>query len=227
MHTDSRKLKNVIHIFLLASAVALCWSAAAHAQPAPMPTAPVMTPVPMPAAMPVAPAPRPAAMPAAMPVPVMAPAPMSAPAAAPAPIAPTAAAPVPRKTVVSVKAEPVWKSPAFWIGIVGGPVLGAILAILLAFGVIQKKHVAWLRRNNVVKIADKVVSQFEAFAGGTKNKWDDVAAQALKAVVQRVGELTEEEKALVEGIVSERKEQAEAVSKQPDTPAEEKTEDKE
>jgi hypothetical protein len=133
---------------------------------------------------------------------------------APKPVTPAMAAPGESEApVLPPKDTPIWKSPAFWIGTVGGPVLGVILAILLAFGVIQKKHLKYLRDNDIVKTADKVVNGFETFAAGTKITWDDVIAQALRAVVNRVGDLTEEEKQKVKNVVEDRKNQAEAKEK--------------
>lgn len=90
----------------------------------------------------------------------------------------------------------------------GGPLFAIILGILVAFGVIGQKQIEFLKRHKIVEIADKVVSQFEKFAAGTKPKWDDVLAQALRAVVDRVGTLTDDQQALVKAVVAERQAQA-------------------
>jgi hypothetical protein len=125
---------------------------------------------------------------------------MAAPTAAEVVVTPAApAAPI---------VAPLWKSLTFWIGVVGSPLLAIILGILVAFKVITPKMLESLRRNKVVEIADKVCAGFEKFAEGTDVKWDDAMAQALRAVVVRLGDLTAEDTALVTSIVENRKVQA-------------------
>lgn len=213
--------KRIIPIVIFVGALFVLGTANAQPAPAPMP-APAAMPAPMPAPMPVAkPAPKPAApvvmtvaapaMPAApvaapameAPAPVAAPAPTMEPEMAAEPAMAVAATPEKPKTET-----PVWKTAGFWIGVVGGPLFSIVLAILVAFGVIRKKWLTYLREKEIVKIADKVVTNIEAYAQGTEAKWDDVVAQALKAVVTRVGELTEEEKKVVESVVKDREAQA-------------------
>lgn len=118
---------------------------------------------------------------------------------------------------------PVWKSPGFWVG-TGSTVLGVILTILIAFGVIRKKHLDYLKEKEIIKIADKVVSGFEGYADSSSAKWDDVLAMVLRAVVDRVGELTEEQMAIVKKVVDSRKEQINAKKELSDK-SENKTED--
>jgi hypothetical protein len=104
---------------------------------------------------------------------------------------------------------PVYKQPGFWVGI-GGTVLGIVLTILVAFGVLQKKHFQYLKDKDIIKIADKVVSGIEGYATSSSAKWDDILAMVLRAVVDRVGELTEEQTELVKKVVEDRKKQIEA-----------------
>lgn len=242
--TQQRRLKGTIQAFILVSAVALVWIGTGHAQPAPAPAAvkpkpAAMKPVAKPKVMKPAPkpvmkravAPKPKVMkaaakpaPASM-VPVInvtmnpvseakdpvAAVPSKAPAAPP--MAAMAVEPTPAPAPKAP--TPVWKTSGFWIGI-GSTVLGAILMILLAFGVITKKQQQWLKDKEVAKIANKVASGFESYAKGTKAKWDDVAAAALKAVVAQLGALTEEQEAMVKRVVDARAE--EAAIKQPDAP---------
>lgn len=140
---------------------------------------------------------------------------MEAPAAA-APTAmatdPMASTPAEPKAPEKKSDTPMYKQPGFWVGI-GGTVLGAVLMILVAFGVLQKKHFQYLKDKDIVKIADKVVSGIEGYATSSSAKWDDIVAMVLRAVVDRVGELTEEQTELVKQVVEDRKKQLEAKEK--------------
>ncbi len=188
----------------------LCiWSVGASAQPAvdvmttPMIAVPSVAPSTTTPAMTAIPATTPVTDPMVA-IDVVSPDPMAVPPALTMPKAEV------QPPVVHVAApEPMWKSPSFWIGIVGGPLLSIILGVLVAFGIFGQQQINWLKRNKIVEIADKVVTQFEKFASGTSPKWDDVLAQALRAVVDRVGTLTEDQQTLVKSVVEERQAQAE------------------
>lgn len=206
-------------IFVSLSLVAMiCSGFIVWAQPAPsvnpmtpapvvVPMAPTVTAPPV-ASTPVAVDPMvPAAVDPMTVEPVMAPV-TEVPAAMAAPTADAKAAP----TITVAAPEPIWKSSAFWIGVVGGPVLSIIFGVLVAFKVIGQKQFDFLRRHKIVEIADKVVSSFEKFSTGTAPKWDDVLAQALRAVVDRVGALEGTEEAIVKAVVAERQSQAEVKS---------------
>lgn len=147
---------------------------------------------------------------------------MAKPGEAPAPaMATTSASEPPAKSATetpkAVEPVPEWKTAAFWITKVALPILGVILALLVAFGVFKKTWLQWLKEKNAVEIADKVVTQFETYAKGTKANWDDILAQVLKAVVTRVGELTGDMEVQVRKVVEERKEQADKKNGNGDT----------
>lgn len=148
---------------------------------------------------------------------VMAPAPDTmAPSMAPVMASESAMVPAPAMAMEAVKAPtaepakaskptPAWKTAEFWILRVVLPVL----LFVLGLGILKKTWLQWLKEKGIIAVADKVVSGFEAYATGTKVKWDDALAQALKAVVARFGELTDAQEAKVKALVAERKEQAE------------------
>lgn len=138
---------------------------------------------------------------------------IEAPKAAPAPMKSVAApgeAPMKPEAVPAKASEPTpeWKTATFWIVKVTMPILGVLFVLLVAFGVLKKTWLQWLKEKNAVEIADKVVTQFETYAKGTKASWDDILAQVLKAVVTRVGKLTGDMEVKVRKVVEERKEQA-------------------
>lgn len=197
-------MQKIICTFIFVGALFVLGIAAA--QPMSSATKPAPTVAPMPAVTPVAKPAQPVVP--VMAAPAMATTPVAAPAVEPE-MASTIAVPTPEKPKTET---PVWKTAGFWIGVVGGPLLTIILAVLVAFGVIRKKWLDYLREKEIIKIADKVVTNIEAYAKSTEAKWDDIVAQALKAVVIRVGELTEEEKKVVERVVNDRAEQAKTSS---------------
>lgn len=164
--------------------------AAMTTQPNPMVVIPIK---PMTAATPAATAPKPVA--ATM-------------AAEPKPAAPVAAMDAPKPAAEQPKAKeptPEWKTASFWISKVVLP----ILLFVLGLGWLKKSWLLWLKEKGIMVVADKVANGFEAYVKGTPAKWDDVLAQALKAVVARFGELTPEQEAKVKAVVKERQEQAE------------------
>lgn len=177
------------------------------AQPAPMEPGAMVPPAAMVATM----APKPAAMAPGM-VPAMAP-PAAMPAAAMGAPAPVMTAPAVAPVAKPAAPKPEWKTATFWILKVVIPIIIFILTLLVALGVIKKTWLEWLKEKRAIEIADKVVTQLEAYAeGDSKTDWKDVAAQALRAAVTRLGELTEDQKAKVAEVVSERKDQAEKKS---------------
>lgn len=205
-----RTFLTVCFVLLMGSITALAQPVPAMAPvattpaPAAMPAPAVMAPIVVaPVVAPVAPEAAMEVAPAVVPEPVMSIAPVAA--AVPEAMTPVAAPP----TVTVAAAEPIYKSAAFWIGVVGSPVLSIIFGVLVAFKVIGQKQFDFLRRHKIVEIADKVVSSFEKFAEGTAPKWDDVVAQTLRAVIDRVGALEGTEVTLVKAVVAERKAQAE------------------
>jgi len=134
--------------------------------------------------------------------------PVDTPANEAAPVAAQPAAPVAAQPAAPV-ATPEWKTAGFWISKVVLPILLFVLGLLMTLGVIKKSWAQWARDKGIMTVADKVVSGFLSYAEGTPAAWDDILAQALKAVVTRFGDLAPEEKAKVEAVVAERKVQAE------------------
>lgn len=199
---EGKKMKRQKMVIGLILSTLIVGLSVTGAQPQPMNPDSMATAPPMVATM----APEPVAM-----VPGMVPA-MVPPAAmlAPAMGAPAPAMTVPEAAPVAKPAapKPEWKTATFWILKVVIPIITFILTLLVALGVIKKTWLQWLKDKKIVEIADKVATQFETYAKGTKPNWDDVLAQALKAVVTRLGELTPEEKAKVEAVIAERKDQA-------------------
>lgn len=193
-------MKRITLTFLFA--IGLTLSAPVAAQPAAM-AAP--TPEAMAAPAPTAPAPVASMDAPAAPAPEAVTTPEPAMTAAPVAPAPavTPAAPVVKEPT------PEWKTAGFWISKVVVPILLFVLGLLMTLGVIKKSWAQWARDKGIITVADKVVTGFLSYAEGTPAKWDDILAQALKAVVTRFGELAPEEKAKVEAVVKERKEQAE------------------
>jgi len=148
------------------------------------------------------------------PVPTMETAPVApvAPSMAPEAPAPMKAAPAPQKPsegVSAPKPKAEWKTAGFWIFKIVIPVVFFILALLVSINVIKREWLAWVRKKGIITVADKVVTGFESYAKGTPANWDDILAQAMRAVIVRFGELLPEEEETVKKLVEERKEQAE------------------
>lgn len=118
--------------------------------------------------------------------------------------------------------KPVWKSPAFWIGTVGGPILGIILSLLIAFGVIKKSWIEGDKAKTMMTVADKALPGIMAFVKGTKNEVDDAVAEVFKMLLEvvkaRVGELTPEDEAKLKAMVESRKHELEADAKPEEKP---------
>jgi len=122
-----------------------------------------------------------------------------------------AAAPA-EKPVVNVtnkvEQKPPWKTPGFWIGVIGAPLVSIIFGLLIAFNVIKKKTVQDDRWQTIMKIVDKALPAAHSFVKGTKNEVDDIIYEVVKMLVDvvkaRVADLTPEEETKIEALVKSR-----------------------